>query len=69
MFVHSKILIFVPRAPALSNPVHFSCNPLPPQHKFALVSYPTPFQKKFLDAYKNQELKREKIIICFKLNI
>ena len=54
MSVHSKILIFALCAPALSIPVDFTCNPLPPQHMFALVSDPTPFRKKFLDAYKNR---------------
>ena len=33
------------------------------------MSYPTSSQKKFKGAYENRGVKREKIIICFKLNI
>ena len=35
---------------------------LPLQHMFHLVSYPTPSQKKFQDAYENRGVKREKIV-------
>ena len=64
-YVHSKPLIF---DPPLSIPVHFTYNSLPPQ-LLALVSYPTPSQKKFKGAHENRGVKREKIIACFKLNI
>ena len=36
---------------------------------FALVSYPTFFQKKFQDAYENWGVEREKRIIFLKLKI
>ena len=36
---------------------------------FPLVSYPTPSQKTFQDAYENWGVNREKIIIFFKVNI
>ena len=65
-YVRSKPLIF--DHPPLSIPVHSKCNPLLPELP-ALVSYPTPSQKKFKRAYENRGVKREKIIICFKLNI
>ena len=54
--------------PPLSIPVHFTYNSVPPQLP-ALVSYPTPSQKKFKGAHENRGVKREKIIACFKLNI
>ena len=37
--------------------------PLPPQHIFNLVSYPTLSQKKIQNAYENRGVKREKKII------
>ena len=44
-------------------PVHFMYTPpLPPQHTFTLVSYPTTYGKKFQDAYEflNEKLGSKK---------
>ena len=62
----SKPLIF-DLPPPLSISVHFACKPLATQHVFTLVSYPNPSQKKYQDAYETRAVKRDKIIICFKL--
>ena len=64
---HSKIRSL--KTSAFSIHVYFTCNPLLPEHMFALVSHPTLSQKKFQDAYENWGVKREKRTIFLKLNI
>ena len=58
--IHSKPLIFVH---PLSITVHFTCNPLPPQHIFTLVNYATRSQKNIQDAYENCGVEREKRMV------
>ena len=69
---HSKLLIFDPLPPPYS-PLSILYVIPPPQHMFALVSYPTPSQKRFRDGYKfpneksGSEKREKKLKKCVRL--